>query len=280
MKIETKSLDHLGIVSGVCQEIGLIGLIDSLVKSDPQRTISVGEGIYALILNGLGFVNSTLYLSPDYFRDKPVSVLFRRSLQAAVFNSHSLSSSLDAVYDYGIDKLFFNISLQSIKRYDIKLTSRHLDGTTVSVHGDGYGQSEKGTIALKRGHNKQGQHDLRQFMMELICGNNEGIPLFVHIGDGNATDKKLFPEVLDLYKKEMTFAGECYNTGHYVADSALYVAQTLQKITDILWISRVPETINRANKQIDDSELRKWQLFSEHIKKLPIIMGVSIRDGS
>jgi transposase len=264
MKIETKSLDHLGIVSGVCQEIGLVSLIDSLVKSDPQRPISVGEGIYSMILNGLGFVNSTLYLSPEYFRDKALSVLFRRHVEASAFNSHSLSSSLDAVYEYGIDKLFFNISLQSIKRYDIKLTSRHLDGTTLSVHGDGYKQSEKGTIELKRGHNKQGQHDLRQFMMELICGNKEGIPLFMHTGDGNATDKTLFPEVLELYKKELTLAGESYNTGHYVADSALYAAQTLQKIRDILWISRVPETINRANKQIDDSESRKWHLFSEH----------------
>lgn len=38
MKVETKSLDHLGIISGVCQEIGLVSLIDSLVKSDSLST--------------------------------------------------------------------------------------------------------------------------------------------------------------------------------------------------------------------------------------------------
>lgn len=264
MEVSTKSLDHLGIISGVCREIGLVELIDSLVKSDPQRSISVGEGIYALMLNCLGFVNSTLYLSPAYFRDKPLGVLFRRAVQAEDFNSHSLSSSLDAVYEYGIDKLFFNISLQSIKRYGIELTSRHLDGTTLSVHGDGYGHSDVGTIALKRGHNKQGQHDLRQFILELICGNKEGIPLYMHTADGNETDKVQFPKVLEAYQKEMALAGEWSKNGHYVADSALYVAQTLQKISNILWISRVPETINRARHQIEASESRQWQLLTEH----------------
>jgi transposase len=152
----------------MCQEIGLVPLIDRLVQSDPQRTISVGEGIYALMLNGLGFVSSALYLSPDFFRDKLVDLLFRSDLSASDFNSHSLSSSLDAVYDYGINKLFFNVSLHCIKLYNIDITSRHLDGTTLSVHGTGYDQGEVGTIELKRGHDKQGQHDLRLFMLELI----------------------------------------------------------------------------------------------------------------
>jgi transposase len=67
MHITTKSIDHLGIVTGICKEIELVKLIDKLVCSDPQRKISVGEGIYALVLNGLGFGNTTLYLSPHFF---------------------------------------------------------------------------------------------------------------------------------------------------------------------------------------------------------------------
>ena len=38
----SKNYDHLGIVSGVCDEIGLVDLIDKLTDSDPQRKVSVG----------------------------------------------------------------------------------------------------------------------------------------------------------------------------------------------------------------------------------------------
>ncbi len=34
--IATKNLDHLGLVSGVCEEIGLVDLIDKLTDSDDQ----------------------------------------------------------------------------------------------------------------------------------------------------------------------------------------------------------------------------------------------------
>ena len=55
--IQSKTLDHLGIVAGVCEEIGLVSLIDKLTGSDPQRKVSVGQCIYAMVLNGLGFAH-------------------------------------------------------------------------------------------------------------------------------------------------------------------------------------------------------------------------------
>ena len=267
MTIRTKSIDHLGIVSGICKELGLVELIDSLVSSDPQRKLSVGEGIYALILNGLCFGNSTLYLSGQYFEDKPVEHLFRSGLEASDFTSHSLSSSLDAVYDYGIQKLFLQISLRAIQRYGIVSTSTHLDGTTFMVHGDKYKSEGLGEISLKKGHNKQHRHDLNQFVLELICSNREGIPLFMSVESGNETDKTAFSKVLQEYQDELLGQKSTLskaNNGHVVADSALYSADTLQKINHILWISRVPETIKSARKEIELSKSRTWTRFEGH----------------
>ncbi len=73
----TQNLDHLGIVAGVCQEIDLIGQIDARVP-DTGRTVSVGQAVQAMVLNGLGFVGRALYLTPEFFRTKPVDLLRRR----------------------------------------------------------------------------------------------------------------------------------------------------------------------------------------------------------
>jgi len=258
-EITTKNLDHLGLVAGVCDEIGLVDLIDKLTESDEQRKISVGLATKAMVLNGLGFANQTLYLTPNFFDKKPVDVLLGSEVLAKDLNSHSLGTALDELYYSGISKVFYNVSLQSISRYGIKITSRHLDGTTFTVHGEKLNEKEstKGLIELKRGYNKQKRHDLPQFVFELISANVEGIPLFIKAASGNKTDKTEFPEVLESYMEQMK--GREKLEGHTVADSALYSEENLQKIESILWITRVPETINRAKNSIKRTADQEWK---------------------
>ena len=64
-------LDHLGIVAGVCQEIGLAEWLDAQ-DPDNRQQVSVGTATVAMILNGFGFSNRRLYLVPQYFANKPV----------------------------------------------------------------------------------------------------------------------------------------------------------------------------------------------------------------
>src|SRR5260221_13661093 len=72
-------LDHLGIVAGVCQEIGLAAWLD---EQDPahRQQVSVGTATMAMILNGLGFSNRQLYLGPQYFAKKRKGPLLGPSL--------------------------------------------------------------------------------------------------------------------------------------------------------------------------------------------------------
>ncbi len=67
-------LDHLGIVAGVCQEIGLPDWLNEQDLTNRQQ-VSVGTATMAMILNGLGFSNRQLYLVPQYFANKPVEHL-------------------------------------------------------------------------------------------------------------------------------------------------------------------------------------------------------------
>ncbi len=47
-------LDHLGMVAGVCREIGLAAWLDAQDTANRQQ-VSVGTATVAMILNGLGF---------------------------------------------------------------------------------------------------------------------------------------------------------------------------------------------------------------------------------
>ena len=74
-------LDHLGIVAGVCQEIGLAAWLDAQDPNNRQQ-VSVGTATVAMILNGLGFSNRQLYLVPQYFANKPVEHLLGTGISA------------------------------------------------------------------------------------------------------------------------------------------------------------------------------------------------------
>ena len=69
--VTVERLDHLGIVAGVCREIGLAAYLDELAGPSQQQ-VSVGVATVAMILNGLGFSNRRLYLVSQFFATKPV----------------------------------------------------------------------------------------------------------------------------------------------------------------------------------------------------------------
>ena len=63
----SQGLDHLGIVAGICHEIGLIEQVDQRVAKR-DSPVSVGQAVQAMVINALGFVSRPLYLSPEFFR--------------------------------------------------------------------------------------------------------------------------------------------------------------------------------------------------------------------
>ena len=67
-KITTKNIDHLGIVSGVCDDIGLVKLIDELTESDAQRKVSVGTAGQGDGTKWVGLCESDFVLNPPVFQ--------------------------------------------------------------------------------------------------------------------------------------------------------------------------------------------------------------------
>jgi len=72
----SKTLDHLGLIAGLIQEIGISELVDSCcAEQSPDQKVSNDKALESMIINGLGFVNQRLYLVPQFFEDKPIARL-------------------------------------------------------------------------------------------------------------------------------------------------------------------------------------------------------------
>jgi len=74
-------LDHLGIVAGVCREIGLAAWLDARDEQRHER-VGVGTATVTMILNGLGFSNRRLSLVPQFFATKAVERLLGPGITA------------------------------------------------------------------------------------------------------------------------------------------------------------------------------------------------------
>ena len=75
--VKVERMDHLGIIAGVIHDLGIIEMIDSRIAPDEREEISTGEAIAGMILNGLGFSNRPISLTPQFFENKPMALLFR-----------------------------------------------------------------------------------------------------------------------------------------------------------------------------------------------------------
>lgn len=109
IKYETKRIDHLGIVAGVCHEIDLIPQVDAAL-GPCERKVSCGHAVQAMVLNALGFSGRALYLMPDYLANKPVELLIGDGLNAEDFNDDSLGQTLDDLYEAGVTEVFARVA--------------------------------------------------------------------------------------------------------------------------------------------------------------------------
>jgi Domain of unknown function (DUF4277) len=56
-------LDHLGLVAGMFDALGMGAVIDHATQQNPEaRLVTGGQAVKAMVLNGLGVVHQPLYL--------------------------------------------------------------------------------------------------------------------------------------------------------------------------------------------------------------------------
>ena len=135
-ELQTKDLNHLGIVAGMFDELGLESKLNELLDTDGcHREVSLGLIIKALVLNGLGFNQRTLYMASSFFEDKPIEVLLSSDIKASQLNDTVLGRGLDAIHKYGCTVLYSQLVPQIIHTLDLNIKSAHMDSTDFHLEG-------------------------------------------------------------------------------------------------------------------------------------------------
>jgi transposase len=233
-------LDHLGIVAGICREIGLAEYLDALAGPSQQQ-VSVGTATMALILNGLGCSKRQLYLVSQFFATKPVEHLLGPGITAEQFHDDCLGRTLEWLYAHDPTALFAGVARQARQRFGIAARQVHVDTTSLAVTGE-YVADEEEAQTLAYGYSRDHRADLKQWMLALATTRQGDVPLFCQALDGNASDKVSLVAAVEALAEQLCAADE--EAPIFVADSGLYSAANVARLAGagVRWISRVPDT--------------------------------------
>ena len=264
--LQVKTLAHHGICAGYIDKIKLVDRIDARlpVSKEKGAILTHGQRVKAMIINGLGFTQSPIYLTPKFFENLPVEQLFGKGIKANHFNDDSLGRTLDAIYKYDSTALFAEIAnevaMEITPKPKPKKTQIHIDTSSLKVSGDydleeDYPDDENRPPLPKYGHSKDHRPDLKQLVLSLTVSGPANLPIWFEGIDGNSQDKSNFHDTL---AKINEFQSALQDAPEFlvVADSALYVKGKLQEAY-YDWVTRIPENIKSVKKlvRIDHKEL-------------------------
>jgi transposase len=265
-EIEIQNIDHLGIVAGIIDSIGIVEIINELIGIEKDEKVNAGQVVKAMIINGLGFVSKPLYMFPKYFETIACEHLIGAGVKPEYLNDDKLGRVMDKLFIKGLDTIFFIIALKAAQKFGVSLSTSHLDSSSMHVHGQ-YNTSlpevifesqkvgdnqELEELAVKSpkeitityGYSRDHRPDLKQFIIEMICSGDGDIPIFLKLASGNQTDSSCFGQIAVEYQKQLEV------NSLIVADSALYTESNLKMMSDLQWLCRVPLTIKAAKSLI------------------------------
>ena len=269
-QVRVERLDHLGVIASVIKDIGLIDMIDRRLVPDAQERLTPGEAVAGMILNGLGFATRPLSLTPQFFTNKPLDLLFREGIDAEMFNRFKLGRTLDEAYAYGCDLLFQELALAVCTQEGIDLRFNHLDTTSFSLTGDYIPDSDEHAIGITHGYSKDHRPDLKQAVLELMVSQDGGVPFVSKSWDGNTSDTRVFQQraeaLMNVFKDTPT--------PHYlVADAKLYGEANAVHLAKLGFITRIPATLKLVSQVIGQAlQGDTWQPYDDTTRYQPLAL--------
>jgi len=237
-----KTIGHLGLVAGSYDELQIGTIIDRLIPKRGPHTLTHGDIVKAMILNGLGYVERRLYLFPAFFTDISLTRLFNKDITPDQLNDDVLGRTLDALDAFGPTELFNHIISENLERHQFAINLVNADTTNFSVYGEYDSDTNTEKIEITYGHPKDGRWDLKRFVLGMAT-NQYGIPLMIQTFSGNESDKKSLLQMVTSIKKNLNVDEKVI----HVADSSFYTEETLKTVgSHTFWISRVPMVIEEA----------------------------------
>jgi transposase len=241
-------LDHLGIIAGVIKDLKIVEFINDRLGTYHGESLSAGETVAGMIINGLGFSNRPMSLTPQFFKQCPLWLLFHEGVKADDFNRFKLGRILDRCHGYGTELLFSEISQHVCRQEKVDTRFNHLDTTSFTLFGNYSGKIDDDTVKIALGYSKDHRPDLKQIMLEMMVSQDGGIPLLAKCLNGNASDNIVFKE-----RSEKLI--EAFNASeiprYLVFDCKGYTEDNAANLMYLLFITRIPNSIKMVGETID-----------------------------
>jgi len=264
--LSIKRLDHLGLVAATVDEIGLVDMINKFLGKEEDEVLSKGQAVKSMILNGLGFTETPLYLTPEFFDEVPVETLVSPKVSHEHINRHKLGRVLDQIHEFGCEKIFLALAQKAheVEKFDCCAVIG--DTTTHSITGRGYEDCDEHEIQITKGYSKDHRPDLRQIVSELVVSHDEGIPLIFQNHSGNESDIVIFKERCKELKNQFFFSQKTT----WIVDSKGYTKEACESLKDIYFATRIPENISQAKEFIRQDHKfisqEQWHIAEERVE--------------
>ena len=218
-----------GFIAGLSQQIGLDATFNNALEQHTGRPTEIPYGSLAqMMLINMADDHHPLSRLDEYFETIDLESLLGHSVDVSKLNDDRFGGFLDAMVDYGPHMLLSEISLSAFKRYGIKLTNVNFDTTSKIMWGEYKAENgELESVEVSFGYSKQKRFDKKQIMFSL--GTTQGIAMDGQVLSGNTSDKRFNIDNLERAKQ----LKDTYNCEpddfFYIADSAAFTLELLQK---------------------------------------------------
>jgi transposase len=247
VSIRVERLDHIGVIAAVINDLGLMHMINARLVPDAQEVITPGEAVAGMLLNGLGFANRPLSLTPQFFASTPLDLLFRAGVSAEMFHRFTLGRRLDEAYTDGCDLLFQELALEVCAHDGIDLRGKHLDTTSFALSGAYVPERDEPAISITHGYSRDHRPDLKPAVLELIVSQDGGGPFLSQSWDGQTSDTQMFQERAQALMTAFTPAP---SPRYLLADSKRYHDDHAANLEHLGCIPRIPNTIGSVSQVI------------------------------
>lgn len=164
---------------------------------------------------------------------------------------------VSSLYEEGVSELYQEIAARVVTYLKLPCKSLNLDTTSFHLDGQYERDIDAQAIHITRGYSRDHRPDLNQVVLSLITENQAGIPLYMQAVSGNANDTDTFKKTVKSHLKSLKSA---YHNTYFIADSALYTAETIQSLSEQnqLFITRVPQKLKEAKVILAKTAAVTW----------------------
>ena len=191
-------IGNIGLTAAAFDYFGLAEVIELCAgKTGAHVKVKQSEVVKLMCCLVLNVPYQSLYGTEEFYQEKPIQGLTGNStISSHDLNRDVLSRALDAIAEYGPERLFLKCAKAVSSKLGLKPDKVHLDST--SFHYEGITRAEEGcNLVLAPGYSRDSHPELNQ-INELSRQ-----PLFATCVSGHTSDKTSFRNIIIDYWKRI-----------------------------------------------------------------------------